>query len=106
MAYDKKYRESVLDFLAKGNTTVKAHEVFGVSRSTIRDWQRIQKETGKPDKRPLTRIAPKLNPDRLQSYIAEHPDSYQRECAEEFNCTQSAVYYALKRLKLTRKKNC
>jgi transposase len=105
MAYDKRFRKTVLDFLKKGNTTEKAHEVFGVSRTTIRDWKRIQNETGKLDKRPLDRKPPKLCPNRLLAYITENPDSYLREIAEVFNCTEPAVFYALKRMKITRKKN-
>ena len=105
MAYDKKFREKVMDFLDKGNTAVKAHEVFGVSRSTIRDWKKIRVETGKLEKRPLDRIPSKICPTKLQTYITQNPNSYLREIAKEFNCTESAVFYALKRMKVMRKKN-
>jgi len=37
--------------------------------------------------------------------IAEKPDAYLYELAEKFNCTESAVFYALEKLKITRKKN-
>jgi len=105
MAYDKKFREKVMMFLDKGNTAVKAHEIFGVSRSTMREWKKIQVETGKLEKRPLDRTPSKICPIKLQAYITENPESYLREIAEEFNCTEPAVFYALKRINVTRKKN-
>jgi len=105
MAYEEKFREKVMMFLDKGNTAVKAHEVFGVSRSTMREWEKIRVETGKLEKRSLYRTPSKLCPNKLQAYITENPDSYLREIAEEFNCTEPAVFYALKRMKVTRKKN-
>jgi hypothetical protein len=37
--------------------------------------------------------------------VAEKPDAYLRELAGKFNCTGSAVFYALKKLKITRKKS-
>jgi len=105
MAYDKKYREKVLNYIAKGNTVREAHRVFEVSESTIREWKKLQKETGKLEPRPLNRKNRKICPNRLIAYITEHPDSYLIEIADVFNCTFSAVSYALKRLKITRKKN-
>ncbi|WP_249023999.1 IS630 transposase-related protein [Suttonella ornithocola] len=36
--------------------------------------------------------------------IEQYPDDYQWERARRFNCSQSAICYALKRLKITHKK--
>jgi len=105
MAYDPKFREQVLKYIGKGRTIQEAHEVFEVGTTTIKEWKKLEKETGKLEKRPLERKAAKLCPDQLKAYIKKKPDSYQNEIAEVFNCTQSAVSYALKRLGLTRKKN-
>ena len=105
MAYDKKYRETVLKYLDKGHTIEEAHRVFEVGTTTIREWKKLKQETGKLEKRPLNRTAPKICPVKLKAYIAENPDSYLRETAEVFNCTDSAIFYALKRLKISRKKN-
>ena len=105
MAYNAKFREKVLKYITKGHTIQEAHEVFEVGTTTIKEWKKLQKETGKLENRPLERKPPKLCPVRLKAYIIENPDSYQDEIAKVFNCTQSAVSYALKRLKLTRKKN-
>jgi transposase len=105
MAYDKKFREKVMDYLSKGYTIEKAHEVFGVGTTTIKRWKNLQKETGKlEDKRP-NRKPYKLCLDQLKAYITENPDSYLHEIAKVFNCQKSTVFYALRRLKITRKKN-
>ena len=105
MAYDTQFRKSVLDYIDEGHTAKEAKEVFKVGTTTIGEWKKLRKETGTLEKRPLERVHKKLCPDRLKAYVSENPDSYQDEIAEVFSCTQAAVSYALKRLKLTRKKN-
>ena len=105
MAYDPKFRKQVLKYIGKGHTIQEAHEVFEVGTTTIKEWKKLEKETGKLDKRPSGNKASKLCPDRLKAYVEANPDSYQSEIAEVFNCTQPAVFYALKRLNLSRKKN-
>lgn len=105
MSYDKRFREKVLKYIEKGHTIQKAHEVFEIGTTTIKEWKKLRTQTGKLDNRPLERKNRKICPDQLNAYIAEHPDSYLSEIAEVFSCTSSAVHYALKRLKITRKKN-
>lgn len=41
MAYETKFRERVLNYIAKGNSIQKAHEVFEVGTTTIREWQKL-----------------------------------------------------------------
>ena len=105
MGYRKDFREKVLDYLDKGHTMKEAREVFGVGTTTMKEWRKLQKETGGLEKRPLNRPHKKICPDLLKAYITGNPDQYLREIAKEFNCTDMAVYYALKRLKISRKKN-
>ena len=105
MAYDKRFREKVMEYIGKGNSVQKTHEVFGVGTTTIKEWKKLQKETGELSKRPSNHKPSKICPERLKAFIAENPDSYQTEIAEVFKCTRQAVSYALKRLKITRKKN-
>ena len=105
MAYDIKFREKVINFINKGHTVEEAHTVFEVGTTTIKEWKRLQKETGTLGKRQLERTHRKIDPVKLVAYLEEYPDSYQREIAEFFGCTQQAVFIALKRLRITRKKN-
>ena len=105
MAYDVKFREQVMKYLGKGHTFKEASDLFEVGITTIVRWKKLQQETGKLENRPLNRKHKKIDPVQLKAYIAENPDSYMSEIAEVFNCTDVAVYYALKRLKLTHKKS-
>jgi len=81
MAYDIKFRQQVLKYIGKGHTIQEAHEMFEVGTTTIKELKKLQKETGKLEKRPLERKSKKICPDQLKTYIAENPDSYLREIA-------------------------
>ena len=63
------------------------------------------KEEGTLRKRAGKRPFKKIDPDKLRSYIQANPDAYLRETAMEFHCCKSAMSKALKRLKITRKKD-
>ena len=105
MAYETKFREKVLKYISKGHSVREAHEVFEVGTTTIKEWKKLQKQTGSLEKRPLKRSHKKIDPVKLKAYLAEHPDSFLREIAEHFKCTEVAVFLAFKRLGITRKKN-
>ena len=105
MAYSVDLREKVMDYMDSGNSIRQTSKVFGVGTTTIKEWKKLRTETGTLEKRPLDRKSPKLSPDRLVAYINEHPDSFLEEIAEAFGCTPQAVFYALRRNGITRKKN-
>ena len=105
MAYEKKYREQVLEYLAKGNTYASAKDLFGVGETAIKRWKKLKQETGSVEDVKRKPRTPDICPDLLASYVNKNPDKYLREIAEEFNCTPQAIFYALKRMKITRKKN-
>ena len=104
MSYPTKYRERTIEYRKAGHTLEETHQTFKVSISTIRKWEKQWKEEGNLEKKPLHRSYKKVNPERLKAYVAEHPDAYQKEIAEEFGCSPTAIYLAMKRLKITRKK--
>ena len=80
-------------------------KMFDVSESAIQDWEKIQQETGKLDRKPLERKWRKIDPEKLRTYVAEQPDAFLEEIAEAFECSGEAIRLALKKLKITRKKN-
>ncbi|MDR2476994.1 MAG: transposase [Treponema sp.] len=41
----------------------------------------------------------------LRQAVADWPDAFLKEYAEQFGCTATAVFYALEKLDITRKKN-
>jgi transposase len=104
MAYSIDLRSRVIDYINKGNTQKKASEIFKVGTSTITRWLALLSETGSLEKRPLNRIAPKFESEKLNSYIEENPDAILRDVAEKFGGSITGAFHALKREKITIKK--
>lgn len=104
MSYSKDLREKAVSYYMKGHTLIETQGIFGISKSTISKWVIKYKETGDLSNKPLNRGHKKINPDELVAYIEEHPDAFQKEIAEVFNCSAVAVGKALKRLGIIRKK--
>ena len=105
MSYPKKYRERTIEYRQAGHTLEETHQIFKVSRSTIQKWEKQLKETGNLEKKELHRGYRKIDPEKLKSYVEEHPDAYQSEMAEAFGCSESGIRDALRRHKITRKKD-
>ena len=104
MSYSRKYRERTIEYRQAGHSLEETHQIFKVSRSTIQKWEKQLKETGSLEKKELHRSFRKIDPEKLKEYVAEHPDAYQSEMAEEFGCSESGIRDALRRHKITRKK--
>ena len=47
----------------------------------------------------------KIDREKLRQAVAEKPDAYLRELAEQFACTEQAVFYMLRKLDITLKEN-
>jgi transposase len=47
----------------------------------------------------------KIDKEALGKAVAETPDAFLKEFAKLFNCTTTAIYYALVNLNITRKKD-
>jgi transposase len=89
----------------KGHTYEELYEAFKVYPSEISAWRKLLLETGslKPQYR-KTRSR-KINKEKLLRAVEERPDAYLSELAKPFGCTEQAVFYALKQLNITVKKN-
>ena len=105
MSYSIDYRKRTIEYRQAGHTLEETHQIFKVSKTTIREWEKQLKETGNLEKKELHRGSRKIDPEELKAYVAEHPDAYQSEMAEVFQCSESGIRYALKRHKITRKKD-
>ena len=104
MSYSEDYRKRTIEYREEGHTLEKTQEVFKVSISTIRTWENQWKEKGTLAPAPVVRRYKKIEPQRLKTYVQEHPDAYPKEIALEFNCCETAVRKAFERLGITRKK--
>lgn len=94
----------VLKYRDNGHTLEETLHEFGVSISTIRDWEALRAANGSLDKRELTRSPSIYKSEELQAYIAANPDAYLREIAEHFGGSITGAHDALIREKLTYKK--
>ena len=104
MSYSKEYRERTIEYRQAGHTLEETRQIFKISITTIRKWEKQLKEKGNLEKKELHRSYRKIDPEKLKAYVAEHPDAYQSEMAKEFGCSESGIRDALRRDKITRKK--
>ena len=105
MSYDIKYRQRVINYLSEGHTEKETAEIFKVSTSTIWKWKSKLNESGTLAPKQRKETWRKIDPEKLHKYVKAHPDAYQYEIAEAFGVRLYAIQKALKRLKITRKKN-
>lgn len=73
---------------------------FGISESSVFRWSKRLEPS-----RTRNKGATKIDMDALARDVEEQPDAYQHERAERLGCSQRGISTALKRLKITRKKN-
>lgn len=101
MSYSLYFRKQVFKFKEKESLTFQeTSERFGIPIRTLFRWQeRIEPK--------ITRNKPstKLDMEALQKDVEQNPDLYQYERAKNFGVGQSTIFYALKRLGITNKKN-
>ena len=101
MAYSLDFRLQV--FKVKQKEALTFQEVsdrFDIPIRTLFRWQRRIKPKTKRNK-PST----KINMDALAKDVENNPDHYQHQRANRFGVSQSAIFYALKRLRISYKKN-
>jgi transposase len=104
MAYSKDFIKRAVEYKQNSHTFKELRETFGVSSATYYDWERKLEnefEFGAKAKKERNR---KIDKEILKQSVAEKPDAFLSEYAKQFNCSQSAVHYALEKLKITRKK--
>jgi transposase len=75
-------------------------ERFGIGIRTLFRWQnKIEPQTNR------NKPATKINMDLLKDDVKLHPDDYLFERAERFNVSTTGIFYALRRLGISYKKN-
>ena len=105
MRYDKNYRLRAIEYWADGHTKNETAEIFKVNPATLYRWRVLLNKNGSVETKKTVRPWIKVNPERLSQLLEEHPDAYLKELAEKFGCSDVAVLKALRRLKISRKKN-
>ena len=101
MAYSLDFRKRVMKIKKETNLTFEAtSERFGIGIRTLFRWQNsIEPKTSR------NKPATKIDMEKLAADVKKHPDAFQYERAERFNMSITGIFYALKRLGVTYKKN-
>ena len=100
MSYSLDLRQKVLTYIENGGKITKAAKTFGIGRATIYRWlNRQNMEVNRVERRKR-----KLDWEALEKDVKLNPDAKLIERAEKFGVHPSAIWYALKRMKITRKK--
>ena len=99
--YPLKFREKVFAVKERYKLTYKeTSERFDVSMKTLFRWQqRIEPKLSR------NKPATKIDMEALEEDVELYPDDYQWERAKRFKVSQSAINSALKRLRISNKKN-
>lgn len=101
MTYSLDFRRRILKIKEKqGLSFSETSKRFDVPMRTLFRWKRRIEPKTKRNK-PAT----KINMEALRKDVQEYPDMYQYERAEKFGVTQGAIWFALKRLGISYKKN-
>jgi len=101
MSYDIKMRQHILKIRAlEGLSFSKVAKRFGISKQTVYNWSKRIEE-----KKTRIKSTIKIDMKELKEDIEMYPDSYQYERAARFGASQGGMWYALKRLGVTYKKN-
>ena len=103
MRYSIDYIKRAVAYKEEGHTFDQLREAFGIPNVTYYDWERKLKNGHYDVKRKRERNR-KIDKEALKQAVADNPDAFLMEYAEQFNCTPTAVFYALENLGITRKK--
>jgi transposase len=104
MAYSMDYRKRAVAYKQEGHTFKQLREAFGIPSETYYQWKG-KLDSGyyeTPVKRERRR---KIDKETLRQAVADRPDAFLTEYAQQFGCTATAVFYALEKLGITRKKS-
>jgi transposase len=104
MSYSKDIRRLVVSYVRGGGSKAEAARRFGVSRGRVYKWLRLGEQLATGLK-PGPKKNRKLDAVALQAALAARPDARLKELGRQFGVHESTVSYALKRLRVSHKKN-
>jgi transposase len=107
MAYEEEYRTRVVEYVREGHTQREAADVFNVGTTSIKRWLASYNTNGTTGGgyTVANRSFKKVDPEKLEAYMAKHPDAFLKEVAKKFSCCIEASRKALARGRYTFKKN-
>lgn len=101
MTYSIDFRRKVLDVKKKeGLTFEETSKRFCVGKNSIFLWSKKIEPIEKRNRKPRS-----INLEALKKDIEDYPDAYQHERAQRLNISSHCIFYNLKKLNVTYKKN-
>ena len=102
MAYSLDLRKKVVRFVSSGGMKKEASQLFGVSVWCVNNWCSRKDLAADYSACGLSR---KFDWDLLREDVRMNPDKFLYERASEFNVYTHSIWYALKSMKISYKKN-
>ena len=88
----------------EGHTFEQLREAFDIPSVTYYDWEK-KLANGYYDIQIKRERHRKIDKEALKQAVAEKPDAFLKEFAEQFNRAPTAAFHALEKLNITRKKS-
>jgi transposase len=104
MAYSIDFIRAAVAYKQKGHTFNELQETFGIPNQTYYFWKNRLENGYYEIKKPKQERKRKIDKEKLRQAVAEKPDSYLRELAEQFGCSLQSIFVALKNMGITLKK--
>ncbi|MCL2412302.1 MAG: IS630 transposase-related protein [Treponema sp.] len=104
MAYSEDFRKAAIEYIDKGHSEKELVEAFGIYGSRVREWRKLLQKTGSLEPQYKETRKSKIDMKELAAALERKPDATLEELAKPFGVTESAVHYAMERLKVTVKK--
>lgn len=102
MTYSIDLRKRVVAYIEGGGRKTEAVKLFGVGRKTIYSWLSRNDLAPKSYERTKPR---KMDWSLLREHVRDHPEMLSTERSAHFGVTPASMCYALKQMKITRKKS-
>ena len=101
MSYSLDFRKHVFKIKEKETLSFQStSDRFGIPIRILFRWKNhIEPKTTR------NKPATKLNMEALKKHVEDYPDCYQYERASVFGVSSGCIFHALKRLKISHKKN-
>jgi len=101
MSYSLDFRKQVFKLQKEYNLNLR--ETAGRFNVPIRTLQRWKAKIEPKSQR--NKPATKINMEALRKHVEDYPDAYQYERAKIFGVSPNCILYALRRLRISHKKN-
>ena len=102
MSYASDFRKCVLDFVDNGGSKAEVSRRFGISRGII--YEGLAAQEPLTSKKPGPQGSRNIDYQALKQHGIDFPDATQQERAAHFGVSRHGIWYALKKLNITRKK--